>query len=60
MTTNDFRRIALSLPGVEELNGLGYPNFCTWRKNFATIEDSKAVIRLKGISRLRSWRQHLF
>jgi hypothetical protein len=46
MTTNDFRRIALSLPGVEELNGLGYPNFCTGRKSFATIEDSKAVIRL--------------
>jgi hypothetical protein len=46
MTTDDFRRIALSLPGAEELNGLGYPNFCTGRKSFATIEDSKAVIRL--------------
>ena len=46
MTTDDFRRIALSLPGTEELNGLGYPNFRTGRKSFATIEDSKAVIRL--------------
>jgi hypothetical protein len=46
MTTDDFCRIALSLPGTEELNGLGYPNFRTGRKSFATIEDSKAVIRL--------------
>src|SRR6202521_1093053 len=46
MTTDDFRRIALSLPGAEELNGLGYPNFCAGRKSFATIEDSMAVIRL--------------
>jgi hypothetical protein len=46
MTLNDFRRIALSLPGAEELNGLGYPNFRTGRKRFATIEGSAAVIRL--------------
>jgi hypothetical protein len=46
MTTDDFRRIALSLPGAEELNGLGYPNFRTGRKSFATIEGSAAVIRL--------------
>jgi hypothetical protein len=46
MTTDDFRRIALSLPGAEELNGLGYPNFRTGRKSFATIEGSTAVIRL--------------
>jgi hypothetical protein len=46
MTTDDFCRIALSLTGTEELNGLGYPNFRTGRKSFATIEDSKAVIRL--------------
>jgi hypothetical protein len=26
MTFDDFRRIALSLPGAEELTGLGYPN----------------------------------
>ena len=48
MTIEDFRRIALSLPGVEELSGLGYPNFCVERKSFATIEepDSTAVLRL--------------
>ena len=46
MTTDDFRRIALSLPGAEELNGLGYPNFRAGRKSFSTIEGSMAVIRL--------------
>src|SRR3984893_4323114 len=44
MTTDDFRRMALSLPGAEELNGLGYSNFRTGRKSFATIEGSTAVI----------------
>src|ERR1700675_952271 len=46
MTLNDFRRMALSLPGAEELNGLGYPNFRAGRKSFSTIEGSMAVIRL--------------
>src|SRR6202158_4443548 len=46
MTTDDFRRMALSLPGAEELNGLGYLNFRVGRKSFATIENSLAVIRL--------------
>src|SRR5258708_6202209 len=46
MTIDDFRRIALSLPGAEELNGLGYPNFRTGGKSFATIENLMAVIRL--------------
>jgi hypothetical protein len=46
MTTDDFRHMALSLPGAEELNGLGYPNFRAGRKSFATIENSMAVIRL--------------
>jgi hypothetical protein len=46
MTLSDFRRIALSMPETEELNGMGYPNFRTRRKSFATIEDSMAVIRL--------------
>jgi hypothetical protein len=46
MTTDDFRRIALSFPGTEELNGLGYPNFRAGRKSFATIENSTSVIRL--------------
>jgi hypothetical protein len=32
MTTDDFRHMALSLPGAEELNGLGYPNFRAGRK----------------------------
>src|SRR5882757_1247916 len=35
MTTDDFRHMALSLPGAEELNGLGYPNFRAGRKSFA-------------------------
>src|ERR1700674_4586624 len=46
MTTDDFRHMALSLPGAEELNGLGYPNFRAGQKSFATIENSMAVIRL--------------
>jgi hypothetical protein len=46
MTPDDFRRIALSFPGAEELSGLGYSNFRADRKSFATIEDSVAVIRL--------------
>jgi hypothetical protein len=46
MTIDHFRRIALSMPGAEELNGLGYPNFRAGRKSFATIEGSTAVIRL--------------
>jgi hypothetical protein len=46
MTLSDFRHMALSLPGAEELNGLGYPNFRTGGKSFATIENLIAVIRL--------------
>jgi len=46
MTIDDFRRIALSMPGAEELSGLGYPNFCSGRNSFATIEDSTVVLRL--------------
>jgi hypothetical protein len=45
-TLSDFRRIALSMPGTEELSGMGYPNFRTGRKSFATIEDAMVVIRL--------------
>src|SRR6266576_2718210 len=46
VTLSDFRRIALSMPETEELNGMGYPSFRTGRKSFATIEDTIAVIRL--------------
>ena len=46
VTFSDFRRIVLSMPETEELNGMGYPNFRTGRKSFATIEDTMAVIRL--------------
>jgi hypothetical protein len=46
MTIDDFRRIALSMLGVEELSGLGYPNFRAGSRSFATIEDSVAVLRL--------------
>jgi hypothetical protein len=45
-TLSDFRRIALSMPETEELNGMGYLNFRTGRKSFATLEDTIAVIRL--------------
>jgi hypothetical protein len=45
-TLSDFRRIALSMPGTEELSGMGYPNFRTGRKSFATVEDAMVVIRL--------------
>jgi len=45
-TVSDFRRIALSMPKTEELNGMGYPNFRTGRKSFATIEDTTVIIRL--------------
>jgi hypothetical protein len=46
VTFSDFRRIVLSMPETEELNGVGYPSFRTGRKSFATIEDTMAVIRL--------------
>jgi hypothetical protein len=46
MTIDDFRRIAVSMPGAEELNGMGYPNFRADRMSFATIEDVVPVIRL--------------
>ena len=46
MTIDDFRRIALAMPGAEELNGMGYPNFRAERKSFATIEDAVPLIRL--------------
>ena len=46
MALSDFRRIALSMPETEESNGMGYPNFRTARKSFATIEESMVVIRL--------------
>jgi len=46
VTFSDFRRIVLSMPETEELNGMGYPSFRTGRKSFATIEDTMAVIRL--------------
>ena len=44
-TLSDFRRIALSMPETEELNGMGYPSFRTGRKSFATIDDTMAVLR---------------
>jgi hypothetical protein len=34
------------MPETEELNGMGYSNFRTGRKSFATIEDTKVLIRL--------------
>jgi hypothetical protein len=46
MMIDDFRRLALATPEAEELNGLGYPNFRTQRKSFATIEDDVPVIKL--------------
>jgi hypothetical protein len=46
MTLGDFRRLALLMPETEELNGMGYQNFRTGRKSFATIEDTMAIIRL--------------
>ena len=46
MTLCDFRRLALLMPQTEELNGMGYQNFRTGRKSFATIEDTIAIIRL--------------
>jgi hypothetical protein len=53
MMTDDFRRIALSFPGAEELNGLGYPNFRLGPKSFATIEDSMGVAHTKSASYVR-------
>jgi hypothetical protein len=34
------------MPETEELSGMGYPNFRTGRKSFATVEDKTVVIRL--------------
>jgi hypothetical protein len=50
MTIDDFRRIASSMPGAEELSGLGYPNFCATRNSFATIEDSTAAVYARSAS----------
>jgi hypothetical protein len=41
------------MPGVEELSGMGYPNFRAGRKSFATIEDS---LHRFGSAARRLWR----
>ena len=49
MTPNDIRRIALSLPGTEEVYRLGQSQFRVKRKTFAILEgvaDSVAVVLL--------------
>jgi hypothetical protein len=49
MTLDDFRRIALSMPGVVEVSRLGQANFRVGRKTFATMEgpnDSITLVRL--------------
>jgi hypothetical protein len=46
MTLDDFRRIALSMPGTIESNRMGYASFRVEGKGFATIEESTAIIRL--------------
>lgn len=37
MTTADFRRLALALPGVEESSHMGHPDFRVGKKIFATL-----------------------
>ena len=37
MTPADFRRLALSLPGVEESSHMGHPDFRVGKKIFATL-----------------------
>ena len=37
MTANDFRRLALSLPGAEEAAHMGHPDFRVGGKIFATL-----------------------
>jgi hypothetical protein len=44
MTTDDFRRMELAMPGAEELNGMGYPNFRAGRRSFAAIEDAVDLV----------------
>jgi hypothetical protein len=41
MNINDFRRIALSLPGVEESSHMGQPDFRVGGKIFATLASAK-------------------
>ena len=37
MTQTEFRRLALSLPGVEESSHMGHPDFRVGKKIFATL-----------------------
>jgi hypothetical protein len=49
MTPDDFRRIALSMPGAEELSRYGKSHFRVGRKTFATFEGpgaSRVVLNL--------------
>jgi hypothetical protein len=49
MAVEEFRRIALAIPGAVESSALGYFIFCIEGKSFATIEgadNSTAVVRL--------------
>jgi hypothetical protein len=41
MTTNDFRRIALSLDGAEESSHMGQPDFRVGGRVFATLASAK-------------------
>ena len=49
MTSNEFRRLALSLPEASEHSHMGHPDFRVGKKIFATLgypDDSRAMVKL--------------
>ncbi|MEO6323365.1 MAG: MmcQ/YjbR family DNA-binding protein [Thermoanaerobaculia bacterium] len=47
MTENDFRRLALSLPGASENEHMGHPDFRVGGKIFATLMPEKGFAMVK-------------
>ena len=57
MTTSDFRRMALSLPEVEERAHMGHPDFRVKGKIFATLFDASKGI---GMVKLTPEQQRVY
>ena len=50
MTANDFRRLALSLPGAEEAAHMGHPDFRVGGKIFATLGYPRAGFAMVSLT----------
>jgi hypothetical protein len=56
MTASEFRRMALALPGAEEREHMGHPDFRVGGKIFATLgypDQSWAMVKLKPADQAR-------